>query len=113
MTFEELKSLLLANNIELKEVANALNYNIQSISNNWKNNKPIPQKAELLFTSYINLEIEKRKNLDLQQQLEQYKKGSNLSDYLSTKALNIAQEKCTKNNLTIEEYLSSLVMAKI
>jgi L-rhamnose isomerase len=104
--------MLAQNDIKLKELANDLGYTISAMNVNWSK-KEISGKAEKSFLLYIKARNLEKENSELQKLISEKKKNIELSNNLSSKALQIAQQKCSKNNINLEEYLSSLVMVNI
>ncbi|MDN5114184.1 hypothetical protein [Aliarcobacter butzleri] len=112
MTYTQLKELVSKNDIKLEELAKDLGYTISGMNSNWSNKK-ISKKAEKSFLLYIKAKKLEKKNHELEKLINQKKESIKLSNSLSTKALQIAQKKCSNNNINLEEYLSSLVMVNI
>lgn len=112
MTYTQLKEMLTQNDIKLKELANDLGYTISAMNVNWSK-KEISGKAEKSFLLYIKVRKLEKENRELQKLISEKKKNIELSNNLSSKALQIAQQKCSNNNINLEEYLSSLVMVNI
>jgi len=104
VTYQEFINALAENNVHIKDIALALGYSKESISNNWKKTDEIPKRVTLSMDMYFRL-----KDIEENNKIE-YKLGENI---LSEEAIRVAKEKCKKHNLTLESYLSSLVLSHI
>ncbi len=110
MLYEDFLELLKKNDITVKEIENVLGYAKNSIYNNWGKKKNIPKQAINSIKLYIELLNIKKENQRLKQQI---KKGSSFKTMLSSDILAIVESKCNDNNIDIEEYISSLIIAHI
>ncbi len=110
MLYENFKELIDKNNISVQEIEKALGYAKNSIYNNWDKNKDIPKHAAISINLYIELLNIKKENQKLKQQI---KKDSPLKTMLSSEILAMAETKCNDNNINIEQYISSLIIAHI
>jgi len=108
LLYEDFLELLKKNDITVKEIENVLGYSKNSIYNNWGKNKKIPKHAVSNINLYIELLNLKKENQKLKLKIE-----SSLKTVLSDEALSIAKAKCNNNNLDLEQYISSLVIANI
>ena len=108
MLYKKFFELLDENNISVQEIEKALGYAKNSIYNNWGKNKKIPKHAAININLYIELLNLKKENQKLKLKTE-----SSLKTVLSDDALFIAKAKCSNNNLDLEQYISSLVIANI
>lgn len=107
MHYKEFKEYLNNNNLSIKELDKHLGYSEKSILNNWKANDKVPEKAVISIQMYtelkkLRLEINNLLNLNPNNQIQ-----------LSNSALKIAEEKCKEKGISINEYLTSLVIANI
>lgn len=107
MTYNELKAKFEENELDIDKAIVELGYATQSPANNWS--KAMPEKAEIMFNMYVELQIEKQKLIELKNKL----KEKNEIFYLSKDALRIAEQKCKESGIKIKDYLSSLVIAKL
>ncbi len=73
----------------------------------------ISEKLEKVLNIYISLVEEKEKNLTLTKKIINLNKKCNGEQLLSEQALYIAKQKCSEKNISIKDYLSSLVIANI
>lgn len=104
MTYQEFINTLEENNVHIQDIALALGYSKESISNNWKKADKIPKRMILSMDMYFRLkDIEENDK-------KEYKLSENI---LSEEARGVAIDKCKKHNLTLESYLSSLVLSHI
>jgi len=91
------------NDINLQETAEYLGYSKTSISNNWSKQKKVPKKAEVAFKLFLeNKKLKESRN-----------RGAALHNILPVKALKLANEKCAKHDLELEEYITSLIISNI
>lgn len=113
MTYKEFSILLETQDLDIKDIAPILGYSKNSISNNWSKAESIPEKALIALNLFLELKQEKEERVRLKKQLEKSDYDAALSNRLSEKALKIAEQKCIENNISIEEYISSLVISNI
>ncbi len=104
VTYQEFIHELEIHDTDIKDIALSLGYSKESISNNWKKTNKIPKRVTLAMDMYFRLkDIEKNDK-------REYKYSK---DILSKEAKRVATNKCKKHNLTLESYLSSLVLSHI
>jgi predicted DNA-binding protein YlxM (UPF0122 family) len=114
MLYSDFLNTLATNNISLKEIAPILGYSRYSISNNWKKDEDIPKRALISLNLYLELKKEKEKNINLKKQLDLSKNSKNINlKNIPTEVVDIANKKCLKTNISLENYISSLIMAHI
>jgi hypothetical protein len=107
LNYKEFKEYLNNNYLSIKELDEHLGYSEKSILNNWKAKDKVPEKAVISIHMYtelkkLRLEINNLLNLNPDNQIQ-----------LSNSALKIAEEKCKEKDISINEYLTSLVIANI
>jgi len=108
VTYSEFINWVQNNELDLHETARFLGYSKSSISNNWSKNNEVPKKAEIAFKLFLELKMEKQKK-----QINESNQDSTLSCNISSKALKIANNKCLENDIELDDYLSSLILANI
>ena len=114
MLYGDFLNILNSNNLSLKEIAPILGYSKYSISNNWKKDKNIPKKALISLNLYLELEKEKTKSKILEKKinLQMSKEILDLKK-IPEEVLDIAKKKCAKNNISLENYIASLIITNI
>jgi len=102
MTYVEFKECLNIHNLTIKKVASEIGYSTKSIENNWSKIDKIPKRAKLALDMYLKiLNLQKEYNQELNSQCF----------ILSHSALKIAENKCKEKEISLNEYLSSLIIA--
>lgn len=95
------------NNLSVKKIEEELGYSQKSIFNNWKKNNKVPEKALISIKMYLENRSYKSNINKL------LTKERNNSISITDNAYRIAKEKSIKNNVSMEEYLSSLIISKV
>ncbi|MBU0719723.1 hypothetical protein KJ877_00115 [bacterium] len=114
MRYAELEKSLNEIGLDLESFANAIGLKERSISTNYKN-KPIdlPKYYIKLLNLYIQFQNEKTKNTLLEEKQSSDIVLIDCNEVLNKKAKEIVHKKCLENNITISEYLSSLVISNL
>ena len=113
MTYDEAEETLQKWKLDIESFANAVGLKKRSIRTNYKNNpKGLPKYYTKLLDLYIKFENEKAKNSLLEEKASLNNLINN-NIILDEKAKKIVNKKCLENNITISEYLSSLVISNI
>lgn len=107
------KDFLEENKLDIKQVTSILGYGKDSIYNNWKKDKEIPEIALRTLNYYIALEKKKEENIKLGRKIKMLSAQIKVEHKLSKQALEIAKKKCIDNDIKLEDYLSSLVLSNI
>lgn len=110
LQYKDFLDLLNKHNITIQEIAQVLGYSKYSIQNNWKAKNEIPKLAETSLKIYIELLKAKKENQELKKRLQ---KKTSSQMILSSEIFAIAEAKCTNNNISLKEYISSLIVANI
>ncbi|MCT7444610.1 hypothetical protein [Aliarcobacter cryaerophilus] len=106
MNYNEFLNYLGKNNLTVRQIEKELGYSYKSIQNNWKRKNKVPEKALYSIDKFLNL---KKQNLEINNLLMNDINNIQLPSYI----YKIAKDKSIKNGITIEEYLSSLIISKI
>ena len=106
MNYNEFLAYLKINNITVRQIEKELGYGDKSIQNNWKKKDKVPEKALIAINKFLKL---KKQNLEINTLLNNDINNVQLPVHI----YKIAKEKSIKNGITIEEYLSSLIISKI
>ena len=106
MTFVEFKKLLDEKQLFIEDIAPLIGYSNDSINNNWSKNNCVPKKAEILINLYFELTNIKNENKILKEN------GMNKIE-ISDTALKIAKMKSIEKDISIKEYVSSLIISRI
>ena len=106
MTFIEFKKLLDEKQLFIEDIAPLIGYSNDSINNNWSKNNFVPKKAEILINLYFELTNIKNENKILKEN------GINKIE-ISDTALKIVKKKSMEKNISIKEYVSSLIISRI
>lgn len=113
MTFKELEESLNEHGLNLKSFAEAIGLKVRSIRANYNNDsKCLPKHYTSLLNLYIKFQKEKEKNALLEEKLSSGD-STNCDELINEKAKKIAHKKCIENSITINEYLSSLVISNL
>lgn len=114
MTYKNFLDILEENNLNLKTMAEYLGYNKDSIINNWPKNHLLPEKVVKAINLYLEVSKLKQENEWLKKQLaENNERLKKIDTNLNDEALEIAIKKCKDNNISLKQYLSSLVISNI
>lgn len=114
MKYEDLEKTLNKYDLGLNSFADAIGLKARSITTNYKNKpKDLPQYYDRLLDLYIQLQNEKVKNVLVEEKLSFDNDLINCDKVLDKKAQKIAQQKCIENNISISDYLSSLIISNI
>lgn len=106
MNYNEFLNYIKEYGFTVKQIEKELSYSPKSIQNNWKKKDKVPDKA--LKTIYKHLKL-KEKDGKVNNSLNNDINNIQLPSHI----YKIAKEKSIKNGITIEEYLSSLIISKI
>ena len=106
MTFVEFKKLLDEKQLFIEDIAPLIGYSNDSINNNWSKNNFVPKKAEILINLYFELTNIKNENKILKEN------GINKIE-ISDTALKIVKNKSMEKDISIKEYVSSLIISRI
>ncbi|MBP6281953.1 MAG: hypothetical protein KA384_07900 [Leptotrichiaceae bacterium] len=106
MTFVEFKKLLDEKQLFIEDIAPLIGYSNDSINNNWSKNNFVPKKAEILINLYFELTNIKNENKIL-------KENDINKIEISDTALKIVKKKSMEKNISIKEYVSSLIISRI
>ena len=106
MNYSEFLDYLKENNLTVRELEKELGYSPKSIQNNWKKKDKVPEKALSNIHKFLKL---KKQNLEINNLLTNDINNIQLPSHI----YKIAKEKSLKIGISIEEYLSSLIVAKI
>ncbi|RXJ80576.1 hypothetical protein CRU86_00595 [Aliarcobacter skirrowii] len=106
MNYNEFLTYLKINNITVKQIEKELGYGSKSIQNNWKKKDRVPEKALISINKFLKL---KKQNLEINNLLNNEINNVQLPSHI----YKIAKEKSIQNGITVEEYLSSLIISKI
>ena len=106
MNYSEFLGYLRENNLTVKQIEKELGYSANSIQNNWKKKNQVPEKALFTINKFLKL---KKQTSEINNLLNNDINNVQLPSYI----YKIAKEKSVKNGITIEEYLSSLIISKI
>ncbi|HUH43142.1 MAG TPA: hypothetical protein VLZ29_08490 [Sulfurimonas sp.] len=114
MRYEELEKTLGIYKLDLDSFADAIGLKARSISTNYKNKpKDLPKYYDRFLDLYIQLQNEKVKNVLVEEKLSFDNDLINCDKVLDEKAQKIAQKKCIENNISISDYLSSLIISNL
>ncbi|AXX93616.1 hypothetical protein CPU12_10945 [Malaciobacter molluscorum LMG 25693] len=106
MNYRDFLNYLKENNLTVRQIEKELGYSPKSIQNNWKKNDNVPEKALSNLHKFLKL---KKQNLEINNLL-----NNNINNVqLPSHIYKIAKEKSLKSGITIEEYISSLIISKI
>lgn len=106
MNYSEFLDYLRKNNLSVRQIEKELGYSSKSIQNNWKKKNQVPEKALYTINKFLKL---KKQDLEINNLLTNEINNIQLPSHI----YKIAKEKSVKNGITIEEYLSSLIISKI
>ena len=106
MTFVEFKKLLDEKQLFIEDIAPLIGYSNDSINNNWSKNNFVPKKAEILINLYFELTNIKNENKIL-------KENDINKIEISDTALKIVKNKSMEKDISIIEYVSSLIISRI
>lgn len=106
LNYQEFLKYIKINNLSVKHIEQELGYSQKSIFNNWKKNDKVPDKALLAIKMYIKI---KEQDSIINKLLT--KKIDNVQ--LSPNVYKIAQEKSSQYDISIEEYIKSLIISNI
>ncbi|WP_428024304.1 hypothetical protein [Arcobacter sp.] len=106
MNYNEFLDYLKENNLTVRQIEKELGYSPKSIQNNWKKKDKVPEKALTTIKKFLKL---KKQDLKINTLLNTDINNVQLPSHI----YKIAKEKSLKNGITIEEYLSSLIISKI
>jgi len=100
VTYQEFICKLKKQNTDIKDIALALGYSKESIVNNWKKTNKIPPRVILAMDMYFKLQDKEKSDMFNE-------------NVLSKEAMLIAKYKCEKYNITLTNYLTSLVLSHL
>lgn len=106
MNYNEFLNYIKKYGFTVRRIENELGYSPKSIQNNWKKKDKVPEKA--LETIYKHLKL-KEKDEKINNSLINDINNIQLPPHI----YKIAKDKSIKNGITVEEYLSSLIISKI
>lgn len=107
LNYSEFMKYIKENNISVKKIEEELGYSQKSIFNNWKKSNKIPEKALISIKMYIDI-----RNYESTINKLLTKEKNNCVN-LTNNAYRIAKEKSIKTNITVEEYISSLIISNV
>lgn len=115
MKYQEFRDLLKKSNISVKKIASSIGYSTNSIESNWSKFDKVPPRAKLAIEMYLKLQVLENENNQLKDELTNkcYDKENHIKYNLSQNALRIITAKCKEKEISIEEYISSLIIANI
>nr|MDD3720809.1 hypothetical protein [Candidatus Gracilibacteria bacterium] len=117
MKYTELIDFLKEKGIDFKYIIEYLGHQENSSRNNWskreREGRDIPAYVEIALDLYLKFEEEKAKNNKLEEDINFINQKTLNSELLSKKAIEIASKKCSENDITLKEYLSSLIVSKL
>lgn len=111
MTYTEFLSTLRSNQLSVKDIAPILGYSYNSIQNNWTKNDEVPIKAEITLDIYLELQKIKAENHNLKKKHKDL--PNNCNNLLTEKALKIASAKCIQADISLKDYLSSIIISSL
>lgn len=107
LNYLEFMNYLKKYSLTVKEIEKELGYSQKSIFNNWKKNNFVPEKALISIKMYLTIKEQKETINKL------LKNEINNCINLSENVHKIAKDKSIRNNITIEDYITSLIISKI
>lgn len=110
MNYKEFLDFIRTNNLLIKEIQDTLGYKNKSIINNWSKHDQIPEKALNAIKLYLELKKVKEENNRLKGKI-----GNNQNNKVSLSEISykIAKQKSEQYDLSIEEYISSIIISSI
>jgi len=110
LNYKEFLDFIADNKLSIQELQDALGYKEKSIINNWGKSKEVPEKALKVIKLYLELKQLREENHQLKKEMGTDQSANiNLSDT----ALKIAKQKSGHYNISIEEYIASIIISNI
>lgn len=114
MTYKDFLDILEKNELDIKTIAEHLGYGKDSIINNWSKYDALPEKVVKAINLYLDVSKLKQENNQLTYKITECKEQlKDIDTNLNNEALEIAIKKCKDNNISLKQYLSSLVISNI